>query len=318
MGQKDYAQNDYFKDKVRFADICNGIIYHGKDIVKPEELQELDTDIVYYDEKEQLHKIIPDKIRMWKGICISIISLESQTKVDYSMVLRTMKEEMLFYYKQWIDQEREARRKGILKKGEKYEWSQVGKAAKLVPIVVIVIYFGTDKIWDGAKCLYDMLNIDKDMEPYITNYKMNLFDYHEHEDFSFFKTENRLFFETLACADSKRKIKKIFEEKRNEYKNLDENTLMLLCDLMGLKNKQIVKEKIKEDKELCKAIEELENDARKEGIEEGIKEGKTEGFIIAINNLMESLKISEVQAMDLLKLPETEKGKYMTLLKMNN
>ena len=93
---------------------------------------------------------------------------------------------------------------------------------------------------------------------------------------------------------------------------------MLLCDLMGLKNKQIVKEKIKEDKELCKAIEELENDARKEGIEEGIKEGKTEGFIIAINNLMESLKISEVQAMDLLKLPEAEKGKYMTLLKMNN
>ena len=89
---------------------------------------------------------------------------------------------------------------------------------------------------------------------------------------------------------------------------------MLLCDLMGLKNKQIVKEKIKEDKELCKAIEELENDARKEGI----KEGKTEGFIIAINNLMESLKISEVQAMDLLKLPEAEKGKYMTLLKMNN
>ena len=39
MGQKDYAQNDYFKDKVRFADVCNGILYHGQLVIQPEELQ---------------------------------------------------------------------------------------------------------------------------------------------------------------------------------------------------------------------------------------------------------------------------------------
>ena len=31
MGQKDYAQNDYFNDKVRFSDICNGILFQGKE-----------------------------------------------------------------------------------------------------------------------------------------------------------------------------------------------------------------------------------------------------------------------------------------------
>lgn len=30
MGQKDLAQNDYLNDKVRFADMCNGILFHGK------------------------------------------------------------------------------------------------------------------------------------------------------------------------------------------------------------------------------------------------------------------------------------------------
>ena len=30
MGQKDLAQNDYLNDNVRFADMCNGIIFQGE------------------------------------------------------------------------------------------------------------------------------------------------------------------------------------------------------------------------------------------------------------------------------------------------
>lgn len=39
MGQKDLAQSDYFNDKVRFADACNGILFQGKEIIRPEELR---------------------------------------------------------------------------------------------------------------------------------------------------------------------------------------------------------------------------------------------------------------------------------------
>ena len=38
MGQKDLAQNDYLNDKVRFADMCNGILFGGDDMIRPEEL----------------------------------------------------------------------------------------------------------------------------------------------------------------------------------------------------------------------------------------------------------------------------------------
>lgn len=37
MGKKDNAQNHYFNDKVRFADACNGILYRGRAVIKPEE-----------------------------------------------------------------------------------------------------------------------------------------------------------------------------------------------------------------------------------------------------------------------------------------
>ena len=119
MGQKDYAQNDYFNDKVRFADVCNGILFQGKDYVRPEDLQEMNPDIVYQDkDKEKLRKTIPDKMCFWKGIYLSVLALENQSMVDYSMVFRTMKTEALSYEKQWRALEREHRIQGLI--GKRY------------------------------------------------------------------------------------------------------------------------------------------------------------------------------------------------------
>ena len=68
MVQKDLAQNEYFKDKRRFADICNGILFQGRTVIRPEELQEKETDIVFYNSQEQLSEIIADTIMMWNGM----------------------------------------------------------------------------------------------------------------------------------------------------------------------------------------------------------------------------------------------------------
>jgi len=301
MGQRDNAQNDYFKDKIRFADACNGILFHGREVIRPEELQEADPAIIYYDEKEQLQKVIPDKVCMWKGMIISILGLETQTNVDYSMVLRNMKTEAISYQKQWLEREKEYRRSGLLGDGEKFEWSELGKKSKIVPVIMIVVYFGTDKAWDGARSLCDMLDWDKELEPYITNYKLNLFDYHEYDDFSFFKTENRLIFETLACSCSKRKMKTFMISKIKEYENLDMTSKMLLCDLIGFKNNLRVKEMIKGGIGMCKAIREWEEEA----IEIGKEIGKEEMLDTMINNLMDSLKVSVQEAKRILQISES-------------
>ena len=71
MGQKDLAQSDYFNDKVRFADACNGILFQGKEIIRPEELQEPDAEMVYREE-EKRRKIIPD-------IGASVFSMKRQS-----------------------------------------------------------------------------------------------------------------------------------------------------------------------------------------------------------------------------------------------
>lgn len=307
MGQKDLAQSDYFNDKVRFADACNGILFQGKEIIRPEELQETDAEMVYREE-EKRRKIIPDIVRMWKGIYIAILSVENQTKVDYKMIFRIMKAEAVNYERQWDEREKEYRRVGLLHEKAKLCW--VGKDEKFIPVITIVIYYGTDKKWDGVTCLYDMLDMDKELEPYISNYRMNLLDYHDCEDFSIFKTENRILFEMLSCSQDKTAMRKLLEEKRNQYKNVDGATIRTIFDIIGIKYSSKMRAKIEEEEDMCKAWDEMMEDERQAGREKGISLARTED----IRNIMDSLKVSALQAMSILKITETEKDKYISLL----
>ena len=65
-----------------------------------------------------------------------------------------------------------------------------------------------DKLWDGAKSLYEMLELEDELKPFVNDFKLNLFDYHEWKDFSRFKTANRLLFEALSCGSDRKRMKK--------------------------------------------------------------------------------------------------------------
>lgn len=287
MGQRDLAQNDYLNDKRRFADMCNGIMFHGNDIIKPEELQETREEVVYREDVGR-RKIIPDKVFRWSGIYLAIISVENQTMVDYRMVFRMMKEVAVTYERQWNERESEYQRTGIVGKDSHLCW--IGKGEKFIPVIPIVIYYGTDKPWDGATCLYDMLDMDKSLEPYITNYKFNLFDYHECIDLSIFKTENRELFEVLSCAKNENEMDALIRGNERRYKELPYDAAQTICDIAGVDIALI--KKVKEDESevacMCKAWDDHKESGRKEGLEQGIRifvedrvgDGETEEEIV--------------------------------------
>lgn len=41
MGKQDDFQSHYFENKKRFADIFNGCLFGGKELMKPEDLEEV-------------------------------------------------------------------------------------------------------------------------------------------------------------------------------------------------------------------------------------------------------------------------------------
>ena len=77
MGQKDLYQSDFYEDKGRFADVFNGVLFEGKEIMRPEELETEDSVIVNIRNRKTGKKIIADKIRKWRGQYVSIMVLEN-------------------------------------------------------------------------------------------------------------------------------------------------------------------------------------------------------------------------------------------------
>ena len=59
-----------------------------------------------------------------------------------------------------------------------------------------------------------------------------------------------------------------------------------------------------------KVLEKEREEGRREGHQEGVNQARVEN----IKNLMESLKLTAKQAMDALKIPDSEREKYMPLL----
>jgi len=85
-------------------------------------------------------------------------------------------------------------------------------------------------------------------------------------------------------------------------------------------------EKGKEVVDMCVAVENMKRKAleegikegKREGIKEGIKEGMKEGaektLLESVKNLMDTMKWSAEQAMEALKVPESDQKKYLKRL----
>ena len=105
-------------------------------------------------------------------------------------------------------------------------------------------------------------------------------------------------------------MRKLLEEKRNQYKNVDGATIRTIFDIIGIKYSSKMRAKIEEEEDMCKAWDEMMEDERQAGREKGISLARTED----IRNIMDSLKVSALQAMSILKITETEMDKYISLL----
>ena len=311
MGQADLYQSDFYEDKGRFADVFNGVIFEGKEIMKPEELEMDDSVMVSIRSEDSRKKVICDKIRKWKGKYVSVMVLENQTYVDYRMVLRIMEAEVIGYDKQRKETNRENHEAEIKLIGDEYI-SGMKKGQKLIPIITLVLYLGK-KAWDGAKSLHEILEIDDELKPYVNDFKLNLFDYHEWKDFDRFKTANRLLFEALSCNGDKRKMQHILQ-KNFEYGRLDIESAKAIKGLLKLKTDlNTIKIKDEEGKvvyNMCKAFD----DHKEEGRREGRREGEMETLKMVIKNLMNNQKVTFEAASEMLGISKKKQKKLRSLI----
>ena len=277
MGKKDDYQYDYLDNYVRFADQVNGALFGGRQVVKPDELEPADAMAVYLGKDagaRKNYKDITDKARMWRGRLIHIITVQNQTYVDYRMVIRNMLAESIGYHKQWKLKKAVHEEAKDLVEGSDAFMSKMNKDEKFTPIITLVVYCGTERGWDGARCLYDMLDIDDEMKEFVTDYKLNLYDCHEHDTFDEYHTGLRQLFEVIRYNKDKEQLQRIMEENKEAYGNIDSETREMFEVMAGVKlsEEHGTTESGKERYNRIKAFEDMRLEGKVEGKIESIME----------------------------------------------
>lgn len=290
MSVKDSACKEFFRDSERFADVCNGILFAGNSEISPMDLVPADIEYAHIGKKKDT-KVIADLAKYWKknDVTISLMILENQTNVDYTMVVRNMLTESLAYKRQIKDKIREHKAKQDLLPGAEYTCG-IKREDRLTPVITIVIYLGKDA-WDGAKKLHDFLKIDDKLKDYVTNHRINLYDYHDYDSYDEFSTDVGLAFKAMASRSDKNKLRQVFDDNSAE---LDGDATRFFGAILEIKDidKYIKKDEDgKEIGEVCKAID----DIRLEGYEEGCDVGRAEGLEVGASTKMIGIIIKKVE-----------------------
>ena len=229
MGKADIAVKNWLSDRERFADLFNGTVFGGKQVVLPEELEDMDreTDIIITDKGEKEHGVqrYRDLVKRWNHeILLAVLACEIQDKAHYAMPVRNMLQDSLTYTDQirrlWRDrrcgkasgrrgQERRGKGQGRTRHLSAEEYlSRFRKEDRIYPVITLVFYYDVKK-WDGAVELYDMFRLDASLKKeilikdYLPNYKINLLDAGSVEDVSRFRTDLQQVFGMLKYRGKK-------------------------------------------------------------------------------------------------------------------
>ena len=253
MNGKDITQKMLERYNDVFADIVNVLLFNGKRIVDEDALIDTPVDSALKLDGE-IHSQDRDVAKYWKNsqINIALFGLENQTVPDKLMPMRVIGYDGAEYKKQVLEENR-------------YK--------KKYPVITLVLYMGYDRNWKYSNSLLDLLEVDENLKPYVSDYKINIFEiaFLDREKINLFKSDFRMLADYLyqmRTTDS-------YEGDESDIKHVDE-ILMLMSAMSGFKNvENIIKVAHERKVSNMKGFFEL---AEEKGLEKGIELGRTEGI----------------------------------------
>jgi len=277
-----------------FADAINYAIYHGRQVVKAESLEDASTvatSFVYngnnaavtFEKIRDVRKVV--KLSPDDQTAYMIYGAENQSHIHYAMPVKTMLYDVMEYADQIDTMRKKIKAKEYDENGNRIPKGKISsdeflsswrKDDKLIPVVSVVVNFSDHK-WDGPLSLHEMFaqDVPFDKEPserynvikeMIPDYRIILIDPHQmsDEELDSLKSNLGTVLSFIKNSDNKNRIRKRFADTE-----LDAESVMVINSCTGSNIALPQKgEKIK----MCKAWE----DFKKEGIEEGRAEGRAE------------------------------------------
>ncbi len=317
MGKSSAAVKQFVGKPSIAADLCNGIVFGGRKVVNPNDLEPVsgESEFLITDKngKKKVVQRFRDVTLKWKnGSLLTIIACENQSYVDYIMPVRTMIYDGLTYQEQadlkWD-------KKGKVSVSSDEFLSHFRREDKLTPVITLVLYYDA-KEWDGSLDLHGLLDMGDDketvetMKKYIPNYNINLVDVNTVDEEKF-QTDLRVVFGALKRKGDKRAMEKYMTDNK-EFENMDEETY----DALGvmLEEEEWIErfKKTGGKRNMCKAFQDIREESylkgRDFGSMEKLKEIATAMFQkgFAVKMIVELTGASEEVIADIVKKLQEE------------
>ena len=257
MGQKDLSEKILVAYDDVFADIVNVLLFNGQGKIQPEELEDRGTK-AFYKENGVLHEMERDVVKRWrKGeVRFACIGIENQTAVDSDMPLRVIGYDGAAYRAQLTEQ---------------------SKSQERYPVVTIVLYFGYKKEWDTPLHLLEKLTVPEDLDPYVSDYKVNLFQvaYLSDEQVEMFQSD----FKVVADYFVQKRKNNSYIPTKTEINHV-EAVLQLLSTMEHDDRfaEAIYRDDGKETKNMCDVLDAVEKRGEQRGEKRGEERGRAEGL----------------------------------------
>lgn len=307
----DVSKKNCLADNERYADLINGLLLDGRQQVKPEDLQDMDSQGTgllalftrYKGRYRQLYRDLVKKVG--QGVNFVVIGVENQELVHYLMPVRSMSYDAAEYDRQARRIRKKVRRLKGLSQAEYL--SGFHKSDKLQPCITLVLYYGEH--WDGARSLYELLDFE-DISPalreYINDYPIHVFEIRKLENTEVFRTDLKQIFEFIKYSSDKKKLRQLVQSDP-AYQEMDEDAYDMAVQYADVT--QLINVKTNYQKggkvNMCRAFDEMLQDERMEGHANAVRnivlnmvnKGKTDEEILELTECGAEL-IWEVRAED--------------------
>lgn len=304
MGVLDQALQDYLKDNERYADLVNGVIFKGKQVMDPAYIQDVQrkkriavseaatasevdsptaheseisgTKIMYLEMERDFLRLHNKPQERFHG------AVEAQTDPDYTMPARLFENDGIEFYNQLSlnnsdnnapSAENISGTQIVSPDNESLKEKPQKRQPKrpLIPLFHVVLYFG-EKRWKSKLYLHEMFDIPeklKDYESLLPDYHVNIADVHE-QDPELFHTEWKDIVLLMRHSRKKEDLKKYIEEHIDEIKALSLETRWLIAVFLG--QYKIINQNEVEVSDMCTAwdgaMEMYKDEGRVEGVQQ--------------------------------------------------
>lgn len=281
----DIVLKNYWQNNEHFADFFNAVLFDGEQVIKPDELENKDTEASYISEHRSYTESIGasrDMIKVHKhslaqDVELVLLGMESQEYVHYAMPMRVMGYDYSAYKKQYEINAQKYKGNKFLQ-GDEY-LSKMKKEDKFIPVITVVVYYG-EKPWDGAVSLREMLNIPQQMKKFVNDYKMRLVEARQ-SNLVLHNMNNQDMFNLLEILLDKNSPLNETKNKAIEYTREHDVDKHVIMAVAGATRCKIDYNDLSRggDMDMCTVFEETWSQGRETGKAEGILEGRAEGII---------------------------------------